>query len=73
MNDVIIIIPTYNEFENIENIIRKIFSLQSNYHLLVIDDNSPDMTSHVVKKLISEFENKLFIKIREKNRVFLTI
>lgn len=65
MNDVIIIIPTYNEFENIENIIRKIFSLQSNYHLLVIDDNSPDMTSHVVKKLISEFENKLFIKIRE--------
>ena len=66
MNDVIIIIPTYNEFENIENIIRKIFSLQSNYHLLVIDDNSPDMTSHVVKKLISEFENKLFIKIREK-------
>ena len=65
MNDVIIIIPTYNEFENIENIIRKIFSLQDNYHLLVIDDNSPDMTSQVVKKLISEFENKLFIKIRE--------
>ena len=65
MNDVIIIIPTYNEFENIENIIRKIFSLQSNYHLLVIDDNSPDMTFKVVEKLISEFENKLFIKIRE--------
>ena len=65
MNDVIIIIPTYNEFENIENIIRKIFSLQNDYHLLVIDDNSPDMTSQVVKKLISEFDNKLFIKIRE--------
>ena len=53
MNDVIIIIPTYNEFENIENIIRKIFSVQNDYHLLVIDDNSPDMTSQVVKKLIS--------------------
>jgi len=65
MNDVIIIIPTYNEFENIENIIRKIFLLQNNYHLLVIDDNSPDMTFKVVEKLISEFENKLFIKIRE--------
>ena len=65
MNDVIIIIPTYNEFENIENIIRKIFSLQNDYHLLVIDDNSPDMTNQVVKKLISEFENRLFIKIRE--------
>ena len=65
MNDVIIIIPTYNEFENIENIIRKIFSLNNDYHLLVIDDNSPDMTSQVVKKLITEFENRLFIKIRD--------
>ncbi len=65
MNDVIIIIPTYNEFENIENIIRKIFLLENDYHLLVIDDNSPDMTSQVVKKLITEFENRLFIKIRD--------
>ena len=65
MNDVIIIIPTYNEFENIENIIRKIFLLDNDYHLLIIDDNSPDMTSQVVKKLITEFENRLFIKIRD--------
>ena len=45
MSDKVIIIPTYNEKENIEKIIRKIFSLEGGYHILIIDDGSPDGTS----------------------------
>ncbi len=45
MNDVLIIIPTYNEIENIDKIIRSIFDLYSDVHILVVDDNSPDQTS----------------------------
>lgn len=57
----IVIIPTYNEIENIEAIIRTVFSLQLGYHVLVIDDGSPDGTPETVKKLITEFPNQLFI------------
>lgn len=58
----LVIIPTYNEKENIEKIIRKVFSLSGNYHILIVDDGSPDGTAAIVKKLQSEeFSDKLFI------------
>ena len=60
----IIIIPTYNEKENIENIIRYVFSLPDDFHILVIDDGSPDGTANIVKKLIEEFPNQLFLEQR---------
>ena len=52
--NVSIIIPTYNEKENIEKIIRKIFSLDKVFHILIVDDGSPDGTSAIVKKIQSE-------------------
>ena len=51
MSNSIIIIPTYNEIENIENIIRKVFSLEESFSILIIDDGSPDGTSKKVKEL----------------------
>ena len=60
----LIIIPTYNEIENIENIIRKIFSLDELFEILIIDDGSPDGTAQSVKELQSEFSNKLFLEER---------
>lgn len=64
MSDSIVIIPTYNEKENIENIIRKVFSLQKDFHVLIVDDGSPDGTGAIVKSLQSEFSNQLFIEER---------
>lgn len=61
MDRKIIIIPTYNEKENIEKIIRAIFSLEGNYHILVIEDGSPDGTAAIVKTLQKEFEERLFM------------
>lgn len=61
MSDKIIIIPTYNEKENIEKIIRKIFSLEEPFEILVIDDGSPDGTAGIVKKLQKEFPESLHI------------
>ncbi|MBQ1797645.1 MAG: DUF3109 family protein, partial [Prevotella sp.] len=52
-SDSIVIIPTYNEKENIEKIIRAIFSLEQSFHILVIDDGSPDGTADIVKRLMS--------------------
>jgi dolichol-phosphate mannosyltransferase len=49
LSDSIVIIPTYNEKENIENIIRKVFSLPDVFHILVVDDGSPDGTAEIVK------------------------
>ncbi len=65
MSDSIVIIPTYNEIENIEQIIRKVFSLEQPFDILIIDDNSPDGTADVVKSLIPQFKNKLFIQERK--------
>ncbi|MEI7595205.1 MAG: polyprenol monophosphomannose synthase [Bacteroidota bacterium] len=65
MSDKLVIIPTYNEKENIEKIIRKVFSLPSDFHLLIIEDNSPDGTASIVKSLIPEFSGKLFIEERK--------
>jgi len=65
MSDSLIIIPTYNEKENIEKMIRTIFSLEKEFHLLVVDDGSPDGTADIVKRLISnDFNGKLFIEER---------
>ena len=61
----IVIIPTYNEKENIEKIIRKVFSLPDLFHVLIIDDGSPDGTADIVKKLITEFPDQLFIQERK--------
>lgn len=61
MDSKIVIIPTYNEKENIENIIRTVFGLEGEYHILIIDDGSPDGTADIVKRLQKEFPGKLFI------------
>lgn len=64
MSDSIIIIPTYNEKENVERMIRKVFSLSILFDLLIVDDGSPDGTAQVVKQLMQEFPNRLFIEER---------
>ena len=62
MSDSIVIIPTYNEKENIEKIIRAVFALEKKFHVLIIDDGSPDGTAQIVKNLMaSEYENSLFL------------
>lgn len=66
MNDGVVIIPTYNEIENIESIIRTVFSLQKPFHILIVDDNSPDHTAEKVKRLQEEFPDRLFMENREK-------
>ena len=60
-SDSIIIIPTYNEKENIENIIRTIFKLEKYFHILIIEDNSPDGTADIVRRLQQEFPERLFM------------
>ena len=61
MDKKVVIIPTYNEKENIEAIIRKVFSLEGGYHILIIDDGSPDGTASIVKGLQAEFPEQLFM------------
>lgn len=61
----LVIIPTYNEKENIEKIIRKVFSLPGAYHLLIVDDGSPDGTGNIVKGLQQEYSGNLFILERK--------
>lgn len=65
MADSVVIIPTYNEKENIENIIRKVFSLEKEFDILIVEDNSPDGTADIVKRLMQEFPERLFIKERK--------
>ncbi|MEM0541752.1 polyprenol monophosphomannose synthase [Flavobacterium sp. j3] len=66
MTNGIVIIPTYNEIENIESVIRAVFSLDKPFHILVVDDNSPDKTADKVVALQKEFEGKLFLVNRAK-------
>lgn len=61
MQDAIVIIPTYNEIDNIEAIIRAVFLQSEHIHVLIIDDNSPDLTGEKVKELQNEFQNRLFL------------
>ncbi|MBR4198689.1 MAG: polyprenol monophosphomannose synthase [Bacteroidales bacterium] len=65
MADSLVIIPTYNEKDNIENIIRKVFSLPHEFDILIVEDNSPDGTADIVKRLMQEFPERLFIKERK--------
>jgi dolichol-phosphate mannosyltransferase len=61
----LVIIPTYNEKENIEKMVRKVFSLETPFHLLIVEDNSPDGTAAIVKNLMTEFPEKLHILERK--------
>ena len=65
MDKKIVIIPTYNEKENIEKIIRAVFYLEGDYHVLIIEDGSPDGTAAIVRKLQEEFSQKLFMIERQ--------
>lgn len=65
MNNSLVIIPTYNEKENIEKIIRFVFDLKENFDILIVEDNSPDGTADIVKKLMKEFSDDLFILERK--------
>ena len=65
MTDSIVIIPTYKEKDNIERIIRKVFSLQKYFHILIVEDNSPDGTADIVRSLMREFPDSLFMEERK--------
>jgi dolichol-phosphate mannosyltransferase len=62
--DKLVVIPTYNEKENIENIIQKVFSLPGNFHVLIVDDGSPDGTAAIVQGLQNKFPDRLFLAQR---------
>ena len=64
MSDSVVIIPTYNEKENIEKIIRKVLALVESFHVLVVDDGSPDGTGAIVRSLQQEFAERLFLEER---------
>jgi dolichol-phosphate mannosyltransferase len=64
MSDALVIIPTYNEKENIELIIKAVFDQQKDFNILVVDDNSPDGTTSIVKSLMENYPNQLFIEER---------
>lgn len=64
MSEALVIIPTYNEKENIENMVRKVFSLPADFDLLIVDDGSPDGTADIVQRLMEEFPSKLHIEER---------
>jgi dolichol-phosphate mannosyltransferase len=65
MSDTLVIIPTYNEKENIEAIIKTVFEQDKKFHILVVDDNSPDGTAAIVDDLILRYSDRLFIEKRE--------
>lgn len=65
MEKCLVIIPTYKEEENVEKIVRKTLSYEIGYHILIVDDNSPDKTAEIVHRLMQEFPDRLFIEERE--------
>jgi len=65
LSENLVVIPTYNEKENIEKILRKIFSLPISLEVLVVEDNSPDGTAQIVKRLMAEYPNRLHIEERK--------
>lgn len=65
MQDIVVIIPTYNEIENIEAIIKAVLSQSDNIDVLIVDDNSPDKTSLKVKELQNNFPKRLFLEVRK--------
>ncbi len=64
MSDTVIIIPTYNELENVENMTRAVMSLEKEYHILFVDDSSPDGTADQIRKLQQEFQGKVHLEER---------
>ena len=64
MSDTLVIIPTYNEKENIQAIIEAVFNQKKKFHILVVDDNSPDGTAEIVERLITQYSDALFIEKR---------
>lgn len=65
MSDSIVIIPTYNEKENVERMTRKVMSLSKDFHILFVDDSSPDGTATIIKGLMAEFPDRVFIEERQ--------
>lgn len=65
MSKAVVVVPTYNEIENIERLLRTVFSLQREFHILVVDDNSPDGTGQCVEENIKNYPNRLFVIHRE--------
>ena len=65
MSNALVVIPTYNEIENIERILRYVFALPKEFNVLVVDDNSPDGTSEAVENLMNEFPERLFLEKRQ--------
>ncbi len=65
MSEKLVIIPTYNERENAEKIVRKVFTLPGDFHILIIDDGSPDGTAQIIKTLQKEFTNRLHLVERK--------
>lgn len=65
MNDSLVVIPTYNEIENIEDIVRHVMRLSVPFDLLIVDDSSPDGTAKIVQKLQTEFPERLHLEVRQ--------
>lgn len=65
MKHAVVIIPTYNEIENIEAIVKAVFLESNDINILIVDDNSPDLTAQKVKALQVEFPNRLFLQVRK--------
>lgn len=64
LSDSVVIIPTYNERENAERMTRKVMSLEKDFHILFVDDGSPDGTADIIKELMTEFPGRIFIEER---------
>ncbi len=65
MEDSLVIIPTFNEIENVEAIIKAVFALEKKFHVLVVDDNSPDGTADKIRELQQQFSDRLFLEVRK--------
>ncbi|MCB0436728.1 MAG: glycosyltransferase, partial [Mangrovimonas sp.] len=65
MTDAVVIIPTYNEAENVEAIINAVFSLDSAFDVLIVDDNSPDKTHEIVQRLQKTYPERLHLEVRK--------
>ncbi|MDO9260451.1 MAG: polyprenol monophosphomannose synthase [Flavobacteriaceae bacterium] len=65
MSDTLVIIPTYNEKENVAAIIQAVFSQEKEFDILIVDDSSPDGTAQIVLDLIEKFPNRLFLEVRQ--------
>ena len=65
MSDAIVIIPTYNEEDNVERMTEKVMSLEKDFHILFVDDNSPDQTATIIKRLMDKYPGRIHIEERE--------